>query len=477
MRDHTFIERKSYILPFTDKNMAHNKGLIRESYSYFKIRKNYFLIPVITLLLILSSITAVFALPSQSDFTKCRNLTIITSPSSIQETPLWARIDYDSDMATDFSDIAIFDKGCGDNSSVPLNFEIDTKLDSSHANLWIRNNWSLNSDVISVYYGNSTMTSLSDAASTWSDVDGVFHFTDNDTTSTGSSYRGDNITLVNNPSLNMSRLGNAMIFDSNLQQSGEVADQPYFTPYAGEGFTALIFFEPSSSPSGGYQEIFTKDSGQREWSIMNRGDVDRMEFYLFEDGGTNAYSLLQGDNAVLGSYHSAAAVWDGNGFNTTNMALYVDGENDPFYVEDFSTIPNITDTTTPLYFATNINNNRWYNGMIDEARFYRRVLTADEIERFSKEGNQSYYSLGSEQNVNGTVIIEPEPEPEPTPAPSSPIYESMEGAGAGLAAFMNFVIGPLASIALILAFIAAIAFIVWGIVNMLRTTILKGFKK
>lgn len=120
-------------------------------------------------------------------------------------------------------------------------------------------------------------------------------------------------------------------------------------------------------------------------TIFRRGYYYTTEFVelINIDEGDNNYVLFMGADTIGnlsiddGKWHNIIGTFEGY---TGTSTLYVDGN----FISNYSTgYPEISYTDTNLYFGFNFDNGFLLDGTIDEAGFFNRTLTFEEITAFS----------------------------------------------------------------------------------------------
>jgi len=152
---------------------------------------------------------------------------------------------------------------------------------------------------------------------------------------------------------------------------------------------------------GWYKTSFSSSGYSSNWSFF---DFDRSEwfnFYIRGDNGKLAFSGADGVNGNFdiyadtasndGQWHQGVVIYDSD---NNHVKFYLDGNLDG--VSTFTNTVPITDTFTKYGFigdgseATSFNgprNNIYYDGAIDDIRFYNRILTEDEIHELYFQSN------------------------------------------------------------------------------------------
>ncbi|HBN77548.1 MAG TPA: cycloinulo-oligosaccharide fructanotransferase [Planctomycetaceae bacterium] len=136
-------------------------------------------------------------------------------------------------------------------------------------------------------------------------------------------------------------------------------------------FTLLVWFNPYHLDRG-QQMIVAKNRyslGEREWGLMLDRD-QKLRLYVHQSG----WKTLQTDATLMpGRWHQAGLV-----FQTDKVELWLNGTR----VGEVNLSQPIPQTEAPLTFGgVNDNGRIWQNfwGALDEARLFRRALTAPEM--------------------------------------------------------------------------------------------------
>jgi hypothetical protein len=99
------------------------------------------------------------------------------------------------------------------------------------------------------------------------------------------------------------------------------------------------------------------------------------KIYVDIDGSNNRFSsstLIQ-----TGTWYHVALVFDGSLAAAQRVTLWINGSLDTTAAETSATIPNYASSV--LIGNTHPGAVNWFNGLIDDVRFYRRALTPAEI--------------------------------------------------------------------------------------------------
>jgi hypothetical protein len=141
------------------------------------------------------------------------DLSIGGAGSTIDDYAAYVKVDYDSDMNNDFSDIRFTDTSNND-----LYFELESKIDGVEAHYWVRiDNFDDYEHEIRLHYGCSEATDGSDAANTWTDGwVAVHHFNEESGTLYDSSGQGNNLSSsTGSPAYGATGVGNCIDLDGS----------------------------------------------------------------------------------------------------------------------------------------------------------------------------------------------------------------------------------------------------------------------
>jgi hypothetical protein len=193
---------------------------------------------------------------------------------------------------------------------------------------------------------------------------GYWSFNDNYGTKAGdSSGSGSTGTLVNSPTWIGGKFGKALLFNGN--------DTYVTIPTTGASSTAgtISFwaYATTTQTSGGY--------------LLNTTGTSQRIYFNYQS--SNNISLLLGSTAVtigsgpapLGKWHHVVGQWSG-----TTGTLYVDG-----VLIANTTFTALSSVLNPMYVGS-FSGAQGFKGIIDDVRFYNRVLTASEIATIYKSG-------------------------------------------------------------------------------------------
>ncbi|MFZ1618526.1 MAG: LamG domain-containing protein [Flavobacteriales bacterium] len=209
------------------------------------------------------------------------------------------------------------------------------------------------------------------------------------TTAYDRSGAGNTGTLTNGPTQTIGKLGQGLSFDGT-DDYVDVGDMSSIEGQSRVTFSAWI--KPASLVNQ-YQSIFSKRvSNSDELSLITGGagvgDTAGVIFVVRTAGNSHGYT--SGGQLSVGKWTHVVGVFDGTqAGNSTRLKIYLDGVDQSLAF--VGTIPTAT-TANSVNLTIGGSGASDFNGAIDEARIYNRVLTAAEI--------KSQYDLGQSDKTN-----------------------------------------------------------------------------
>src|SRR6185295_4675865 len=94
-----------------------------------------------------------------------------------------------------------------------------------------------------------------------------------------------------------------------------------------------------------------------------------------------------------GQWYHVAVTFDGSLASTERAKLWINGTLDITATETSATIPNYNSTVRIANTHPGAAN--WFNGRIDDVRFYRRALTATEIAALASTNTAPSVNVGA----------------------------------------------------------------------------------
>jgi hypothetical protein len=145
--------------------------------------------------------------------------------------------------------------------------------------------------------------------------------------------------------------------------------------------------------------IFSKITGGGagwKFSVENSAELNSLSFYHTYDVNYLNSHAVSNSGITLNQWQHVAVTWDG-GPNRSNVHYYINGV--PIATSfssgsDGSTVLG-QDASASLGVGENGNGADWFNGLIDDARIYNRVLSNDEIKRL--------YQIGGTAKINTAI--------------------------------------------------------------------------
>lgn len=176
----------------------------------------------------------------------------------------------------------------------------------------------------------------------------------------------------------------------------EIADHNAFSVPTTGALSISVWLRPDVlifpvDESSGYVHWLGKGvSGQHEWVFrMYSADntenrENRTSFYMFNlAGGLGAGSYVQ-EPVTTGAWIHYVAVVNMSADTITWYKNGVQKDQDPFQNSQYNIVPQ--NGTAPVRIGTR-NFTSYFQGAIDDIRFYNRVLTLSEIQQLYNEGN------------------------------------------------------------------------------------------
>ena len=202
------------------------------------------------------------------------------------------------------------------------------------------------------------------------DPDLVAHWKFDDgsgTTATDSSVNGNDGTFVGEPEWVAGKLGGALDFDGNNEYVDCGNDEIFSIT---DAFSVTVWIN-WREPTVDWQTVIAK--GDNTWRIARGGSTQTMDFG-FDDGTRGWAAARTASDCPLNEWHHVAATID----KIEGAKIYLDGvlEGTNPDTEGIST----GGTNYPVFIGENSQAaGRFWIGLIDDVRVYKRVLTESEI--------------------------------------------------------------------------------------------------
>ncbi len=209
------------------------------------------------------------------------------------------------------------------------------------------------------------------------------------------SGAGNTGSLYNSPTIARGILGQALDFDA-VNDYVATADSSSLDIGDTDDLTLSGWF---------YRDTFTGSNGLiAKRSGFATGDVgyiayidattDQLIFQISD--GTDVYTITSSSTFTATGWHHFAVVWDQD--SATNSEIYIDGTADK--ATDSGTIGNIGDLSNALgvYVGARSDGSALFDGRIDEARVYKRALSATDIKSLYDQGSADRANSSASQN-------------------------------------------------------------------------------
>lgn len=199
------------------------------------------------------------------------------------------------------------------------------------------------------------------------------------TTAYDRSGAGNNGTLTNGPAITEGKIGQALSFDgtNDYVDLGSAASLDNLS-----AMTLSAWIRPDSMGENSKGRIFDKTSDPTPGSgwILNIADNESS----YQLGFVVDYSVTDIARRTTGGaispnvWQHVAVTWDGS-TTATNIKMYINGVEASYQVATDASGSRVTDAAQSLLIGETTAQTRAFDGNIDEARIYNRVLTEAEI--------------------------------------------------------------------------------------------------
>lgn len=340
-----------------------------------------------------------------TDWTYRRPLTFdaSTTTSDISEYPMLvmfnsSRISYaNTDNSGD--DIRFYDNGCN-----ILEYELENWNESGTSTAWVHIptlDGATTTQFMYVYYGNAGASASASTTAPWDDNFGLVHHPNqvagfNDS----SNYGNDADANTNLATSTTGRIGSAWEGDGNSANNNRVEIPDSSTLDGMEDLTIEAWIRPDTNGQANYGRFFSKDDGNPwKFSMYNASDCNGVEFTI---NGLSSNSTNAGISC--NSWHYIVGTYDGdNGSSNSVKTLYVDGvqiDSDTFVVQ------NVNDDAVDVRIGARENNEREFDGEIDELRLSNVVRSTDYIKLNYETAFDTVLTYGSEEEYTPPAVEE-----------------------------------------------------------------------
>ncbi|MGD9395580.1 MAG: DUF2341 domain-containing protein, partial [Candidatus Thorarchaeota archaeon] len=296
----------------------------------------------------------------------------------------------------------------------------DQSYNSTHAHLiaWVKTDLSSSVDTkITMYYGNSALTSQENPSAVWGDYAGVWHLENSPigTVYDSSPYNNDGATLgsMSGSDLVPGQIGSGFELDG-IDDMINVSESPSLDSikYAG---TLSLWINWANVADGGYQRVMTtsdrfilnpsppptllQDDGF-EWAVQPDGD------HFFYPWGGNSINYNFVTNPFTNNvWHHLVVTLD---YSTKSVIIYLDGSALALDVENVPTEwTQLASLGDWLWGGNQLDTASHFLGKFDEIRVSQAVQSSGWV--LTEYNNQydpsSFFSVGSEVQISGEGYI------------------------------------------------------------------------
>jgi hypothetical protein len=371
---------------------------------------------------------------SMNSFSYRKTLTINNnSGSSLTDYQIPITVTYTANMQSNFNDIRFVDS-----TGNLLSYWIESKTDSSTANVWIKVNLPnygtspTGDNKVYMYYGNSSITSVSDVNTTFIRVIGstteqpinaAWTLNGNALDTSGNNNNG---TLYGGVTYSTGKFGNAGLFDGT---SGyiSVPDSSTLRPTK---WTISAWIYPTDTPGDMDRIVFKEQLGNGgPYSILRKSNSScEVEIEYFTSNTWYwGYWTTSANTLPINQWSRIDWVYTGKTGSSTDTTVYINGNlvSTTFSQNSYATVI-LNYTTQPLLIGKDTGG-RYFKGTIDEVRIYNRALTPVEItDLYNNYGytttnypgrelvrkytsSEPTYSTGAEEQSTGSLNISSTP--------------------------------------------------------------------
>ena len=193
-------------------------------------------------------------------------------------------------------------------------------------------------------------------------------FSGNANDSSGNNYNG----TVNNATLTTDRFGNANSAYSFNGSSCYIA-VPHNAAFNTQQATWNVWVKKTSSSTGNGMYIFGKrDNAQHHVTFCSGSTTGNCQL-----GWATSQSTGINGGDITNGWHLISLTYD-QSISSNNLKLYYDGT-----LQGTATIQSFTFANGDIRFGIEMNNSYWqaFNGLIDDASIYNRILSQTEIQQ------------------------------------------------------------------------------------------------
>lgn len=346
---------------------------------------------ILTLICTMLLIGMVQAAWWDGDYSKRKEIDIIGGISTLNNFTIFLNVSYESSMQTDFDDLRFINGACSGAQTEELKYEIDYKVDSNYAHVWVKiPTLTSGTNNICMYYGNAGASNGQDPANTWDDLyTSVWHFNDSSVLDSKGNYNAQNV--FGSPSFINTNMGRAFQGDGT-DNSINLSNSNILIP-PNTDFT-LEFFTHSESFSGDQEATIAKGINGGTFSYRLGTNKMNNQPRYYNDISSN------GNFASGGNWWESAANTYTSGWQT--LVREVSGENGYMYGnKSLVSSGDLGDSTYPsnadIYICLQENDGVYCSYAIDEMRISNTSRSSAWINRSVDNLNYSSFSFGAEE--------------------------------------------------------------------------------
>jgi hypothetical protein len=202
---------------------------------------------------------------------------------------------------------------------------------------------------------------------------------------------GHTLTAINTPGSDTGKIGNAATFArANSRMlgilSGSAGDfSPGANPFSIAGW--INFTQVTGSPT--INAKWDSTNGNRQWMVRRLTGTGVLQFSVTSDGQAGTRADVNGAAITSGIWNFFCVGWDG-------ARIFAQLNNDLRTYTNFAG-PVYSGGQAPYLigaFGLTTSGQEFWNGLIDELRYYNRVLTGAEAARLYNGGNGRSHPSG-----------------------------------------------------------------------------------
>lgn len=145
--------------------------------------------------------------------------------------------------------------------------------------------------------------------------------------------------------------------------------------------TLAAWVYPDTGGEGGRGRIFDKATSvnpDNGWHLTNNNNLANSLQFAADCGATDLLKITNASTFPFSVWSHVVLTWDGS-CTAANVHIYVNGVEVGYNSSQDGTSPRVTDATAHLRLGSDSTAGRTFDGKIDEARFYNRALSGNDI--------------------------------------------------------------------------------------------------